>query len=96
MEFFFFARFQVRAGSEIAAIEALRTVLAPTRAEPGCIGINAFRSKQDPRIFLIHSRWSDEAAFELHARLPHTVNFIRQMESLVDRPPEFTRTEMIG
>lgn len=96
MQLFFFARFHVRSGGEGAAEEALLAVLAPTRDEPGCLGINAFRSTQDARLFIVHSRWTDEAAFELHTTLPHTVNFITRMESLLDHPAEFTRTEVIG
>ena len=96
MQLFFFARFHVRVGSESAAEEALRAVLAPTRAEPGCLAINAFRSTQDHWLFIIHSRWIDEAAFDLHASLPHTVHFIERMQSLIDSPAEFTRAELIG
>ena len=96
MQLFFFARFHVREGCESAAEEALRAVLDPTRAEPECLAIHALRSTQDRRLFLIHSRWRDEAGFELHATLPHTVDFIERMEALLDQPPEFMRTELIG
>jgi len=96
MQLFFFASFHVRAGCETVAEENLRAVLDPTRAEAGCLGINAFRSTQDPQLFVIHSRWADEAAFELHATVAHTVNFIRSIEGLLDARAEFTRTEMIG
>ena len=96
MELFFFARFHVRPECEAAAEEALRNVLASSRAEAGCLGIHAFRSTTDPLLFYIHSRWIDAAAFEVHARLPHTVHFIEHMESLVDHPIDFTRTQLIG
>jgi len=96
MQLFFFARFHVGAGCERAAEEIVRSVLDPTRAELGCLGINAFRSTQDPQLFVIHSRWAEEAAFEIHASSAHTVNFIGGMEAVLDVPPEFTRTEMIG
>jgi quinol monooxygenase YgiN len=33
-----------------------------------------FRSIRDPRLFYIHSRWVDEAAFDTHAGLPHTAS----------------------
>jgi quinol monooxygenase YgiN len=96
MELFVFARFHVREKCETAADEALRNVLGPTRAELACISIHAFRSTRDPRLFYIHSRWTDESGFDLHARLPHTVHFIERMESLIDQPLDFTRTELIG
>ena len=39
---------------------ALREVVAPSRQEPGCVAIGAYRSTRDPRLFYIHSRWIDE------------------------------------
>ena len=75
--------------------EALRNVVAPTRDEVGCLSIQAFRSAGDPRLFYIHSRWVDEAAFDLHAGLPHTVRFIERVEALIDHPLDVTRTRLV-
>src|SRR5262249_26294660 len=66
-----FARFHARPGQEEAVADALRDVVPSSRGEPGCLGIHAFRSTRDPRLFYVHSRWKDEAAFETHAGLPH-------------------------
>ena len=71
-------------------------VVAPTRAEPGCRGIEAFRSTRDSRLFYIHSRWVDEAAFDHHAGLPHTVRFVERVTRLVDPARDVQRTEPIG
>ena len=96
MELFFFGRFHVRAGNEDAVAKAIADVLPPSREEPGCLRIHAFRSTRDPQVFYIHSRWISEEAFELHARLPHTVRFIERVEPLLDCPADLTRTEQIG
>lgn len=96
MELFFFARFHARSGNERAVADALRDVLAPSREEPGCLSIHAFRSIRDPRLFYIHSRWKDEAAFEVHAGLSHTVRFIERVETLIDHPLDTTLVEKIG
>jgi quinol monooxygenase YgiN len=95
-EMFFFARFHARPGNERAVADALIDVLAPSREEPGCLSIDAFRSIHDPRLFSIHSSWKNEAAFEIHASLSHTVRFIQRVESLIDHPLDTTRTEKIG
>jgi quinol monooxygenase YgiN len=96
MELFIFARFHARPGNEGAVEGALLDVLAPSREEPGCLGIHAFRSIRDARLFYIHSRWKDEAAFEYHAGLPHTVRFLDCVEPLIDHPLNVTRAERIG
>lgn len=92
----YFARFHARPGNEAAVAGALLDVVAPSRQEPGCLGIHAFRSIRDPQLYYIHSRWKDEAAFELHAALPHTVRFVERVQPLIDHPLEVTRAERIG
>jgi len=96
VELFIFARFHARAGQEGALEEALRNVLGPTREEAGCVQIHAFRSTRDHGLFYIHSQWRNEAAFEIHAGLPHTVKFIEQVEPLIDHPLDVTRAGLIG
>ncbi len=96
MELFIFARFHARPGNEAAVAEAMRDGLAPTRKEPGCLRIHHYRSIRDPRLFFIHSVWKDEAAFENHAGLPHTVRFLERVEPLIDHPLDVARTERIA
>jgi quinol monooxygenase YgiN len=45
-----------------------------------------------PKLFYIHSRWKDEAAFDNHAQSPHTARFTETVKSLIDHPLEVTRT----
>ncbi len=96
MELFFFARFHARESYETSLAQALVDVVPPSRQEPGCLSIHAFRSTGDPRLFYIHSRWTSEEAFEIHAGLPHTVRFIERVEPLIDHPFDATRTELIA
>ena len=95
MALFIFARFHARSGCEATIAAALQEVLTPTREEPGCMAVHAFRALRDPQLFFIHSRWKDEAAFERHAGLPHTVRFLDRVEPLIDHPHDIVRTEQI-
>ena len=92
---YLFARFHATPGQEEAVESALREVIPPSRSEPGCLGINAFRSTRDPRLFYIHSRWKDQAAFDIHADLPHTRRFLEQVDPLLDQPREVTLAGLI-
>ena len=75
---------------------ALLDVVVPSREEPGCLSIHAYRSTRDPRLYYIHSRWKNEEAFERHAALPHTVRFVGRVEPLIDHRLDVTRAEQIG
>lgn len=75
--------------------ELLR-VVEPTRAEIGCLAIRAFESLREPFVFAIHSEWVDEAAFELHAQLPHTIRFLGAAERLLPHPVQGLRSREIG
>ncbi len=95
MELFIFARFHARSGCDDAVADALSDVVPPTRQEAGCRAIDAFRSTRDPRLFYIHSCWEDEAAFDRHAELPHTVRFLERVQSLIDDPLDITRSKVL-
>ncbi len=96
MELLVFARFHAREGEADAVAAALSDVVGPARAEPGCRAIEAYRSIRDERLFYIHSRWADEAAFARHAELPHTVRFLDRVQPLIDHPLEVTRSRPIA
>lgn len=96
MQLFIFARFHAREGQEQGVAKALRDMLGPVRAESGCVAIDAFQSTRDPRLFFVHSRWIDEAAFDRHAALPHTVKFVERVKPLIDHDLDVTRTRQIN
>jgi len=96
LEVFIFARFHARPGNEAAVADALLEVAAASREEPGCLTLQDFQSLRDPQLFYVHSRWKDEAAFENHAQLPHTVRFLERVAPLIDHPLDVARTKRIG
>ncbi|MBI1776444.1 MAG: antibiotic biosynthesis monooxygenase [Proteobacteria bacterium] len=95
MELFIFARFHAHQRQEAAVAAALSEQVPAVRAELGCLAIAAYRSVRDPRLFWIHSRWIDEAAFETHAELPRTLRFLGRVQPLIDHPLDVTRTHPI-
>jgi len=95
MELFIFARFHALPGQETRVDTALRKVISPTRQEPSCLSIHAFRSIRDARLFYIHSRWVDEAGFDNHVGQPHTKQFVEEVQPLVDHELDTTRANLI-
>ena len=75
--------FRALPGREREVETAIRAAVEQTRREPDCLVIHAFRSNRDGALFFVHSRWTDEAAFDVHATLPHTVRFIATVAPLI-------------
>jgi quinol monooxygenase YgiN len=88
-----FVRLYAREGEESGVEEAFGEVAEASREEGGCLSFQSFRSVRDRRLFYIHSRWADEAAFQRHAELEHTVRFLKPVDALLDEPRNVTRTE---
>lgn len=95
MSIHFLIRFEPLPGKHVAFREELLQVAATSRTEIGCVAIHVLESLREPFVFAIHSEWVDEAAFELHATLPHTVRFLRAAEKLLTHPVEGLRSREI-
>lgn len=96
MELVIFARFHAREGKEAAVAAALHAEVGASRADLGCLQHAAYRATRDSRLFWIHSRWIDDAAFETHCELPHTRRFVELVQLLIDHPFDATRTHAIA
>ena len=94
-ELFIFARFHAREGEEDTVEAALHEEIPQARHDPGCLAINGYRSVHDPRLFIIHSRWTDEAAFDRHAQTHHTMDFIRRVEPAIDHALDVNHTKRL-
>ena len=92
----FVVRFEPQRGKEMAFREELLRVVGPTRAEIGCVAFHVFESLRAPSLFAIHSEWTDEAAFDFHAQLPHTVRFLAAAKELLTHPVQGLRSREIG
>ena len=96
MSFHFIVRFHPHPGLEKAFRDELLRVVPPSRAEPGCLSIHAFESLREPAEFAIHSEWIDEAAFEQHSQMPHTVRFVEAAGKLLPHPIQGLRSHEIA
>ena len=71
MEFVVIAQYRARAGEEDRVAEALRKMVAPTRAEPGNLDYQVFRDRGQPSLFVLFERYADESAFGAHQATAH-------------------------
>jgi quinol monooxygenase YgiN len=65
------AIFEAAPGREDELAAALQALVAPTRAETGCLNYDLHRDLERPERFLFHENWSSRAAWDAHMRSPH-------------------------
>lgn len=67
-----------------AAVEdALRRLLEPTRAEPGCIRYELFVDRERPQRFYMQETWADDQALAAHLTSLPIAAFRRQTDGLL-------------
>jgi quinol monooxygenase YgiN len=76
MEFVVIAQYRARAGEADRIEEALRKMVAPTRAEPGNLDYQVCRDPKDPSLFVLFERYADARAFDAHRATPHFATWL--------------------
>ena len=56
-------------------------MVAPTRAEPGCINYDLHRSQDDASRFVLYEGWRGKAELDAHMASPH---FTQMLQRLAD------------
>ena len=70
---------------------ALRGLVEPTRAEPGCIHYELLRNITDPTDFTYIQEWESGEAFEAHLDTEHTKKIARKLTQLIKMMPDIRR-----
>ena len=84
------ARIKAKTGEVQRVKEELLKLLAPTRAENGCMNFDVHQGATDQSQFLFHENWTSKAALEAHFETPHIKNWLRVAEGLLAEPLEVT------
>ncbi len=58
-------------GSEDVLERALKSLVEPTRAEPGCVSYELYRSDVDAQTFVTVELWTSQADLDAHMQTPH-------------------------
>jgi quinol monooxygenase YgiN len=65
------ARMRAKAGQEARLKKELLGLVAPTRAEAGCISYDLHQSETDPALFVFYETWKSQAELDAHFETPH-------------------------
>jgi len=55
----------------------LSALVAPSRAEAGCMEYHAHQDSADPSVFVMWEVWKDQASLDAHGKMPHFVAFAK-------------------
>ena len=79
---------------ELASL--LMALVAPTRAEAGCINYDFHVDAADPCVFVFYENSVDRAALDAHLAMPHLQPLFGQLDRLLARPVEIRPLTMLS
>ena len=79
------AHFVAKSGQEDGLYKALAALIAPSRAEAGCLLYTLHQSTENKGEFLIYEAWVDTKAHALHRETPHYHSFRQVRDTLVEK-----------
>lgn len=74
---------RAREGQEPLLEAELRSLIAPTRREEGCLTYDLHRSTDAPGAFLLHEVWATREAHTEHTKTPHFLRWNAGKEVLL-------------
>lgn len=77
-------------GKEQETLEVLNSMVAPTRAERGCINYDLHQSLQDPKLFVFYENWESQEALDRHLQTSHILSAVAKAEKLLAEPIQIT------
>lgn len=89
------ARIKARSGKEKELRQALEALLAPTRAEEGCLNYDLHQMPDDPSEFMFYENWTSKACLDRHQESSHLAAFRSRAGDLLAGPVDLTLWERI-
>jgi quinol monooxygenase YgiN len=83
-------------GREDALREALLGLIAPTRAEEGCVQYDLHESTETPGQFVFYENWVSREHLERHLASPHLEAVKERFGELLAGPPRILTYQRIG
>ena len=90
------ARVRAIKGMEDEVRRECHALVAPSRAERGCINYDLHQSADDACLFLFYENWESREDLERHLATAHALRFDERTEGMLAEPEEITFWEMIS
>jgi quinol monooxygenase YgiN len=85
------AHARAKPGQRERAREILEELVAPSRAEEGCINYDLHQSMEHPDLFVFHENWTSVEALEAHALSEHIARFRKKSDDVLEEGPVVAR-----
>ena len=89
------ARIRAKPGLEGRVRGELYKLLAPTRAEAGCINYDMHESPVDPRDFLFYENWTSAEHLDAHLKSPHIKAWFDLAAQLLEANVDIARWRIV-
>jgi len=70
-------------GKEQIVHDALHKLVAPTRAEAGCLQYDLHRDNDAPGFFVFYETWESRSLWQAHMNAPHLAEYSRATDGAV-------------
>ena len=80
------AKLKAKQGMEQKVRELALALVAPTRAEAGCISYDFHQNCDDKSLFVFYENWQSRKALDRHIQTPHLQAFVGRVEPLLAEP----------
>lgn len=88
-------RIQAKPGCEDLLERELRTSVAPTHTEAGCIRFALHRGVNDRSVFVLVERWRSDADLQEHLQKPYVKKVLHALERLAESPQDGVYQQLI-
>lgn len=85
------ANIHAKPGHEALVREELEKLVAPTRAEDGCLQYDLHQDHSAPTHFMFYENWESRELWQAHMNAPHIAAYMEATDGAVE---EFVLNEM--
>lgn len=69
-------------------IQLCKSMINPSRNEPGCISYNFYQDLSDENKFFFFEEWKDQQAIDAHVKTNHYKEFVPKFETMIKAPSD--------
>lgn len=90
------ATIKAKPGMEDTVRAAVEALVAPTRAEAGCINYDLHQSAEDPSVLMLYENWVSKKDLDEHLAMPYLKDFLGKADELLAEPVGIALWQMIS